>query len=71
MNILALQASYDCKHFGIPLQFYGTVGYVHNWFTSIGSATPSKNAKYSKYSSDEYKEDRGVVLSLGIKACLY
>ena len=71
MNILALQASYDCKHFGIPLQFYGTVGYVHNWFTSIGSATPSKNTKYSKYSSDEYKEDRGVVLSLGIKACLY
>lgn len=71
MNILALQASYDCKHFGIPLQFYGTVGYVHNWFTSIGRATPSKNAKYSKYSSDEYKEDRGVVLSLGIKACLY
>ena len=71
MNILALQASYDCKHFGIPLQFYGTIGYVHNWFTSIGSATPSKNAKYSKYSSDEYKEDRGVVLSLGIKACLY
>ena len=71
MNILALQASYDCKHFGIPLQFYGTVGYVHNWFTSIGSATPSKNAKYSKYSSDEYKEDRGVVLSLGIKACLF
>ena len=71
MNILALQASYDCKHFGIPLQFYGTVGYVHNWFTSIGSATPSKKAKYSKYSSDEYKEDRGVVLSLGIKACLY
>ena len=71
MNILALQASYDCKPFGIPLQFYGTVGYVHNWFTSIGSATPSKNTKYSKYSSDEYKEDRGVVLSLGIKACLY
>ena len=68
MNIVAFEASYNFKHFDIPLKIYGTAGYVHNWFTSIGSAAASKNTKYSKYSSKEYIEDRGFVLSIGIKA---
>ena len=68
MNILALEASYDFKKDGIPLQVYASIGYVHNWFTSIGNAEASKATKYSKYSSEEYKENRGLVISLGIKA---
>ena len=68
MNILALEASYDFKKDGIPLQVYASIGYVHNWFTSIGNAEASKSTKYSKYSSEEYKENRGFVISLGIKA---
>jgi hypothetical protein len=68
MNIVTLEASYNFKHFDIPLKLYGTAGFVNNWFTSIGSATPSKNTKYSKYNSAEYKDDYGFVLSIGIKA---
>jgi len=71
MNIIALEASYDFNHFGVPIKLYGTIGYVHNWFTTIGDASPSKNTKYSKFSNDEYKENRGLVLSLGIKACAF
>ena len=68
MNIFTLEASYDFNHFGIPVQLYGTAGFVNNWFTTIGGATPSKNTKYTKFTSEEYKETRGVVISLGIKA---
>nr|MCR4900784.1 hypothetical protein [Treponema sp.] len=35
MNIVGFDASYNFKHFGIPVQIYSSVGYVHNWFTSI------------------------------------
>ena len=68
MNIISFTASYDFEGNNIPLQIYGTVGYVHNWFTSIGDAEPSKTTAYSKYESDEYQENRGVVLSIGVKA---
>ena len=68
MNVVGFDASYNFKHFGIPVQFYGTVGYVHNWFTSIGNSKPSAKTSYKKYSSSEYKENRGVVISVGIRA---
>ena len=68
MNIFTLEAAYDFNHFGIPVQLYGTAGFVNNWFTTIGGAKPSKNTKYTKFTSEEYKETRGVVISLGIKA---
>ncbi|MCR4733984.1 MAG: hypothetical protein K5829_03130 [Treponema sp.] len=68
MNIISFTASYDFEGNNIPLQIYGTVGYVHNWFTSIGDAEPSKTTAYLKYESDEYQENRGLVLSVGVKA---
>ena len=68
MNIISFTASYDFEGVNVPLQIYGTVGYVHNWFTSIGDAEPSKTTAYSKYESDEYQENRGLVLSIGVKA---
>ncbi|MCR4734780.1 MAG: hypothetical protein K5829_07255 [Treponema sp.] len=71
MNIVSLSGSYDLKRHGIPLFLYATVGYVNNWFTSIGSQTPSKNAKYEKYNTDEYKDTQGVVISVGFKAFKY
>ncbi len=68
MNVFALEISYDCNHFGLPIQVFGTIGYVHNWFTTIGNATPSTNTEFQKFSSAEYKENRGIVISVGIKA---
>nr|MCR4900110.1 hypothetical protein [Treponema sp.] len=68
MNIVGFDASYNFKHFGIPVQIYSSVGYVHNWFTSIGNSKPSAKTSYKKYSSSEYKENRGVVISVGIRA---
>ena len=68
MNVFSLNAAYNFNHLGVPIQLYSTIGYVHNWFTSIGTAEPSKNTKYEKYTSDEYKENRGVVISVGVKA---
>jgi len=65
-NILALKASHDLNLYNLPVQLYCSVGYVHNWFTSIGSATPSESTSYSKFSNDEYKENRGCVISFGM-----
>ena len=68
MNIITLTASYDLERHGIPVQVLGSLGYVHNWFTSIGTAEPSATIPYSFINTDEYSESRGVVISLGIKA---
>ena len=68
MNIVTLEAAYDFNRFKFPLQLCGSIGYVHNWFTSIGNDEPSASTGYSKYESDEYKENRGVVISVWFKA---
>lgn len=74
-NIFNLSASYDFNYLSVPVQVYCSIGYVHNWFTTIGAAqgardtpyTKIKNDKYEKFSDNEYKENRGCVISLGIK----
>lgn len=68
MNIVTLEAAYDFNKFGFPLQLCGSIGYVHNWFTSIGNDIPSASTGYAKYESEEYKENRGVVISMWVKA---
>ena len=68
MNVFAIEAAYNFNYIGIPVQLYSTVGYVNNWFTTIGGATPSKDAKYYTFSNEEYKANKGVVISVGIKA---
>lgn len=68
MNIITVTASYDFDRHGIPLQVFGSLGYVHNWFTSIGSAEPGESTPFYKINTDEYCETRGLVLSLSIKA---
>lgn len=68
MNVFAIEAAYDFNKYGAPLKLYGTIGYVNNWFTTIGKATPSRTTSYEKFTSDEYKNTNGVILSIGIKA---
>lgn len=67
-NVFSLDASYNFNKLGIPLMLYSKIGFTNNWFTSIGNSKPSKNARYQKFESEEYKNNRGVVISLGIKA---
>lgn len=68
MNVFAIDASFDLKKYKIPLKLFGSIGYVHNWFTSIGNETPSSKTKYYKYTSDEYTNNKGVIISIGFKA---
>lgn len=67
MNIVSLTSSYAFDICKVPVEIYSTLGYVHNWFTSINGASPSKNTKYSKINTAEYQENRGAVMSLGVK----
>lgn len=67
-NIIALEGSYNFNQLKIPIQLYGTIGYVNNWFTDIGSGIPSSSTPYSRFTNDDYKENSGVVISVGLKA---
>lgn len=69
-NVLSLGASINLNNKDFPLILYGTVGYVHNWFTSIGSEKPGKYTSYSKYSSSEYEEGYGLVITTGFNVFL-
>ena len=68
MNICSLYGSYDLKRHGFPIQIYGTIGYVANWFTTIGDANPSKTTDYYVFESDEYNSLNGLVITVGVKA---
>lgn len=65
-NVLALGANVNLNTKDFPIILYGTVGYVHNWFTSIGSEKAGKDTPYSKYSSNEYEEGFGLVITAGL-----
>ena len=66
-NVFAFEASYDFKRHGFPLKLYGIVGFTNNWFTTIADEIPSSSTSYSKFSSDEYKENSGIVISIGME----
>lgn len=65
-HIVTLDASYDLKDFGVPLQLICSVGYIYDWFTNI-VGTAGKNAKYEKIDTAEYPVKSGFVFTLGFK----
>lgn len=70
MNIFNLCASYDLKSIGLPFMIYSSIGYIHNWFTTVYDE-PGVNTNYYFYNVPDYLENRGCVISVGFKAFKY
>ncbi len=66
-NIINFTSSYNFNAISVPVQLYCTIGYVHNWFTTIGGNAPSTTTPYYKFSNAEYNENKGAVISIGLK----
>ena len=68
MNIVALSAEYDFNSTGLPCKLMLSTSFVQNWFTTINdSENPGYSTKYCSFSSSDYVESIGIILSLGVK----
>ena len=66
-NMITLDASYNFNRMKVPLQIYGKLGYVHDYFTqSEGGA--NQKTPYHQIDTEEYPAKDGFVLSIGFKA---
>lgn len=65
-NTLTLTGSYSFKINKLPVQIYGSAGYIYDYFTDI-NGEPGKDTAYSKINTAEYSTKNGVVFTLGFK----
>lgn len=63
---ITLDASYTFKDFVIPLQLYGGIGYVYDYFTK-SEGGPNQKTPYHKINTSEYPTKHGCVMYIGFK----
>jgi len=65
-HTIALDASYIIKQSKIPLQIYGGIGYVYDFFTQSEKGANQKSP-YHKINTVEYPTKKGFVMYFGLK----
>lgn len=65
-HTIALDASYIIKQSKIPLQIYGGIGYVYDFFTQSEKGANQKSP-YHKINTVEYPIKKGCVMYFGLK----
>ena len=65
-HTIALDASYIIKQSKIPLQIYGGIGYVYDFFTQSEKGANQKSP-YHKINTVEYPTKHGCVMYFGLK----
>jgi hypothetical protein len=65
-HTIALDASYIIKQSKIPLQIYGGIGYVYDFFTQSEKGANQKSP-YHKINTVEYPTKKGCVMYFGLK----
>lgn len=66
-HIFALDASYDFNVKKVPVQIYGSIGYVYDYWTQSEGGMDEKTP-YHKINTTEYPVKNGFVLTVGFKA---
>jgi len=65
-HTIALDASYTFNQFNVPLQIYGGIGYVYDFFTQSEKGENQKSP-YHKINTEEYPIKKGCVMYFGLK----
>ena len=65
-HTIALDASYIIKQSKIPLQIFGGIGYVYDFFTQSEKGANQKSP-YHKINTVEYPTKHGCVMYFGLK----
>ena len=65
-HTITLDASYTFNNFVVPLQLYGGIGYVYDFFTQSEGGANTKTP-YHRINTTEYPTKHGCVMFIGFK----